>query len=398
MATLPKLAIEGGAPVRAERLAYGRQDISAADIQAVIEILNSDWLTTGPNVAAFESALSQVTRTSEAVAVNSGTAALHCAMAAIGIGVGDEVIVTAMTFAASSNAVLYQGGTPVFVDVDPATLLIDPDQVEAAITPQTKAIVAVDYAGQPADYHRLRKIAEDHNLILIADACHAIGGNFAGQPVGSLAHLSTFSFHPVKHITTGEGGAITTDNPEWAAFMRHFRNHGITTDHHQREQSGSWFYEMQVLGYNYRITDFQCGLGLKQLERLPDFIAKRQAIAERYNSIFAQMPEITTLAVQPEANHAYHLYPVLLNLEHLSVDRRSVFEALRAEGIGVNVHYIPVYWHPYYAELGYARGLCPVAEDAYSRLLSLPMFPTMSNSDFEDVIEALEKVLSAYRV
>jgi perosamine synthetase len=394
---MSQLAIDGGEPVRQNRLPYGRQDISEADIQAVADVLRSDWLTTGPNVATFEAALCETTGAAYAVAVNSGTAALHAAMAALRIAPGDEVIVTPMTFAASANAVLYVGGTPVFADVDPETLLLDPAQVERAITPRTKAIVAVDYAGQPADYARLSELAKEHNLALVDDACHAIGGSLDGKPVGTLADLNTFSFHPVKHVTTGEGGAITTHDPELAAFMRHFRNHGITTDHHQREKSGSWFYEMQMLGYNYRITDFQCVLGIKQLERLPESVEKRQEIARHYDTIFADMPEITVPIVREGAEHAYHLYPVLLNLETLKVGRHEVFEALRAEGIGINVHYVPVYWHPYYQNLGYEKGLCPVSEDAYERLLSLPMFPTMTSSDLEDVIEALQKVLGAYR-
>jgi len=392
-----RLAIDGGTPIRPNRLPYGRQSISEADIQAVVQVLRSDWLTTGPQVSAFEAALTTTTHAQEAIAVNSGTAALHAAAAAAGVGSGDEVIVTPMTFAASANCVLYLGGKPVFVDVEPHTLLLDPAGVEAAITPRTKAIIAVDYAGQPADYAALRQLAQKHNLVLIADACHAIGGSQNGQPIGTLADMSTFSFHPVKHITTGEGGAITTDNPTYAAAMRHFRNHGITTDHHQREKSGSWFYEMTDLGYNYRITDFQCALGQQQLARLPEFITKRQAIAAQYDAVFATMPEISVPGVRPGVSHAYHLYPILLNLDLFSVDRGQIFEALRAEGIGVNVHYIPVYWHPYYQNLGYARGLCPVTEDAYRRLLSLPIFPEMTNADFEDVIEALNKVFSAYR-
>lgn len=391
------LAIDGGIPIRKNRLPYGRQDISDEDIAAVVEVLRSDWLTTGPTVAEFEAELAHVTGAQHAVAVNSGTAALHTAMAALDIREGDEVIVPAMTFAASSNCVLYVGGTPVFVDVDPETLTINPSEAEKAITPRTKAIVAVDYAGQPANYTALYEIAEKHRLPMVADACHAIGGSLNSKPVGSIADLSTFSFHPVKHVTTGEGGAITTDNPDWAAKMRYFRNHGITTDHHQREKTGSWFYEMQMLGFNYRMTDFQCALGKSQLQRLPQSVQRRKEIAAQYDAIFADMPEITTLKIQEGASHAYHLYPVMLNLEMLKVDRKQVFDALRAEGLGVNVHYIPVYWHPYYQNLGYQMGLCPVAEDAYNRLLSLPMFPTMSNTDFEDTIAAVDKVISAYR-
>jgi len=391
------LAIDGGTPVRSQRLPYGRQSITDADIQAVVEVLQSDWLTTGPNVATFEAALAELTGAPHAVAVSSGTAALHTVMTAIGITQGDEVIVTPLTFAASANGVLYQGGTPVFADVDPHTLLLDPAAVEKAITPQTKAIVAVDYAGHPADYDALRQIADAHDLVLVDDACHAIGGSYKGTSVGQLADLNTFSFHPVKHITTGEGGAITTHNPDWAQAMRHFRNHGITTDHHQREQTGSWFYEMQVLGYNYRITDFQCVLGVQQLQRLPDFITKRQAIAAFYDQQFSGSALLTVPTVSDEVSHAYHLYPILLNLDALTVDRRQVFEALRAEGLGVNVHYIPVYWHPYYQALGYQKGICPVTEDAYNRLITLPIFPDMTEQDRQDVVTAVFKVLDAYR-
>ena len=394
---MSELAIDGGQPVRQERLPYGRQSISEADIEAVVAVLRSDWLTTGPNVAAFEGKIAAAAGTEHAVAVSSGTAALHAAMAAINIQSGDEVIVAALTFAASANCVLYQGGTPVFADVDPATLTLDPASAAAQITPQTRAIIAVDYAGHPADYAALRKIAREHNLILIDDACHAIGAQLDGEPVGSLADLNTFSFHPVKHVTTGEGGAITTDNAEWAASMRHFRNHGITTDHHQREKSGSWFYEMTGLGYNYRITDFQCALGSSQIDQLADFITRRGRLAAMYDAALSERYDINVPNVRPNASHAYHLYPVLLNLETLRVDRRQVFEALRAEGIGVNVHYIPVYWHPYYEARGYTKGLCPVTEDAYMRLLSLPMFPEMTPADLEDVLAALDKVLSAYR-
>jgi perosamine synthetase len=392
-----QLAIDGGSPVRTARLPYGRQSISEDDIQAVVDVLRSDWLTTGPNVAAFEEQIAAATGARHAIAVSSGTAALHAAMAAIDIQPGDEVIVTALTFAASANCVLYRGGTPVFADVDPATLMLDPASAAARITQKTRAIVAVDYAGHPADYDALRQLANDHNLILVDDACHAIGAQMDGTLVGSLADLNCFSFHPVKHITTGEGGAITTDNDQWADAMRHFRNHGITTDHHQREESGSWFYEMVDLGFNYRITDFQCALGSQQITRLPEFIQKRQALAATYDAAFADRDEITVPEVRANVSHAYHLYPILLNLHAFSADRRQIFEALRAEGIGVNVHYIPVYWHPYYQERGYAKGLCPVAEDAYERLLSLPIFPEMTLSDVEDVLAAVDKVIAAYR-
>jgi len=393
-----KLAIDGGAPVREARLPYGRQWVDEDDIAAVIEVLRSDWLTTGPKVGEFEEAFADFVGVTEAVAVSNGTAALHAAMYAANIGPGDEVIVSPMTFAASANCVVYQGGTPLFPDVDPDTLLLDPAHVEAKITSRTKAIIAVDYAGQPCDYDALQAIADQHNLTLVADACHAIGGSYQGRPVGSLADLSAFSFHPVKHITTGEGGMITTDDPNLARRMRIFRNHGITTDHRQREQQGSWFYEMVDLGYNYRLTDIQCALGLSQLRKLPGWVARRQEIARRYNAAFAEMPAVEPLVVREDVSHAYHLYMIRLDLDRLQVNRARVFAALRAEGIGANVHYIPVHYHPFYRQrFGTGHGLCPVAEAAYEQLITLPIFPHMSDDDIDDVIVAVRKVVETYR-
>lgn len=396
-ATGERLAIRGGAPVRKMMLPYGRQWLDEDDIAAVVEVLRSDWLTTGPKVAEFEQAFADFVGAREAVAVSNGTAALHAAMHAIGIGSGDEVIVPAMTFAASANCVVFQGGTPVFADVEPDTLLLDPAQVEAKITPRTKAIIAVDYTGQPCDYDALRAIADKHGLILVADACHALGGSYKGRRVGSLADLNIFSFHPVKHITTGEGGMITTDDPALARRMRVFRNHGITSDHRQREQQGSWFYEMVDLGYNYRLTDFQCALGMSQLRKLPGWVARRQEIARRYDAAFAEMPAVEPLRVRADVSHAYHLYVIRLDVTPLRATRAEVFAALRAEGIGVNVHYIPVHLHPFYRQRFSTRpGDCPVAEAVYERLLSLPIFPSMSNRDIEDVIAAVFKVCEVY--
>ncbi len=393
-----KLALEGGTPVREKMLPYGRQWLDEEDIQAVIKVLRSDWLTTGPKVAEFEQVFADFVGVREAVAVSSGTAALHAAMYAIGIGPGDEVIIPPMTFAASANCVVFQGGTPVFADVDPDTLLLDPAHVEAKITPRTKAILAVDYTGQPCDYDALRAIADRHGLILIADACHALGGSYKGRPVGSLADLSTFSFHPVKHVTTGEGGTITSDDPDLAQRMRVFRNHGITSDHRQREQQGSWFYEMVDLGYNYRLTDLQCALGMNQLRKLPGWVARRQEIARLYDAAFTEIPAVKPLGVREDVSHAYHLYVIRLNLDQLQVDRARVFVALRAEGIGVNVHYIPVHLHPFYRErFGTGPGSCPVVEGAYERLISLPMFPRMSDQDANNVIVAVCKVIEAYQ-
>jgi perosamine synthetase len=303
-----------------------------------------------------------------------------------------------MTFAASANCVVYQGGTPVFADVDADTLLLDPTKVEGLIAHRTKAIIAVDYAGQPCDYDALCDIARRHKLALVADACHALGGSYKGRPVGSLADPNTFSFHPVKHVTTGEGGMVTTDDTELARRMRIFRNHGIATNHRQREEKGSWFYEMTELGYNYRMTDFQCALGMSQLAKLPAWIARRRQIAAAYDSAFADLPEVKPLRTRPEAGHAYHLYVVQLQLERLKVDRARTFAALRAENIGVNVHYAPAHLHPFYRRrFGAKPGDCPIAQQAYDRLLTLPLFPAMTDADVSDVFAAMQKVCRASR-
>lgn len=388
-----RLAVNGGKAVRETMLPYGRQNIDDGDIAAVVEVLRSDWLTTGPKVAEFEQAFAETTGAVHAVAVANGTAALHCAIYALNIQPGDEVIVTPMTFAASANCILYQGGTPVFADVEPDTLLIDPERVREKVTPRTKAIVSVDYTGQPANYAALREIADQHGLSIIADACHAIGGSLDGRPVGTLANLSTFSLHPVKHITTGEGGVITTGSAELAQRMRVFRNHGITSDHRQRALTGGSFYEMVDLGYNYRITDIQCALGISQLKKLGASVEKRRRIASWYDAAFARTPFIQPLTVRDGAAHAYHLYVALIDLDALNSTHAGVYAALRAENIGVNVHYIPVHLHPYYQQrFGTGRGLCPVAEAAYDRMITLPIFPEMSEADADDVIEAVYKL------
>jgi perosamine synthetase len=391
-----RLAIHGGTPVRGVALPYGRQSVDAADVAAVTRSLESDWLTTGPRVAEFEGRLAARVGARHAVAVSSGTAALHAAAFAAGLGPGDEVIVPPLTFAATANAALYVGATPVFVDVQGDTLTLDPARVAAALTPRTRAIVAVDYAGLPADLDALRALAAQAGARLIDDAAHALGATLRGRPVGVLADLTTFSFHPVKHVTTGEGGMVVTDDETLAARMRRFRNHGIASDASERFARGEWHYEMVDLGFNYRLTDVQCALGLAQLERLDALLARRRVIAARYRAELATVPGIALQRLPADVEHAWHIFPILVELDRLAADRRAVFTALRAEGIGVNVHYIPVYWHPYYARLGYAKGLCPVAESVYERLITLPLFPAMSDQDVTDVVTAVRKVVDHF--
>ena len=371
-------------------LPYGRQVIEEDDIAAVVEALRSDWLTTGPRVGEFEAAVAAFCGARHGVAVSSGTAALHAAVHASGIGPGDEVIVPAITFVATANCVVYQGGIPVFADVESETLLIDPTEVARKITPKTKAIIAVDYAGQPCDYDALRQIADRHGLVLIADACHSLGGVYKKRQVGTLADLTVFSFHPVKHITTGEGGMVVTDNGERAGKMRSFRNHGIDTDHRQRERSGTWAYAMEGLGYNYRLTDLQCALGRSQLGKLPAWLAQRRRLAHDYDGLLLADERVMPLARRADNEHAFHLYVVRLAA---ALDRKAIFDGLRQRGVGVNVHYLPVHLHPYYQRVWQTGpGLCPVAEAAYGRILTLPLHQGMGEAEVARVAAALMEV------
>jgi len=373
---------------------YGRQFIDEDDIKAVSEVLKSDWLTTGPKVEQFENAVAAYTGALHAVAVSSGTAALHCAMSAIGIGPGDEVIVPPMTFAATANCVAYQGGRPVFVDVERDTLLIDAEKIEEKITPRTKAIISVDYAGQPCDYAALRRMANTHGIKLVADSCHALGAQYHGERVGRLADMTVFSFHPVKHITTGEGGMIVTDDDDFAQKMRCFRNHGINSDFKDRQAKGSWYYEMVNLGFNYRITDIQCALGLQQLKKLPAGLRRRREIAGRYDAEFRSMPSIAPLKLKEDILHAYHLYVIKIVPEKCATAKKDVFGALRAKGIGANVHYIPVHLHPFYMrEYGTSIGECPVSEEAYAQIISLPLFPAMGDREIGRVIDGVRQAV-----
>jgi perosamine synthetase len=395
--TSENLAIDGEHPVRSTLLPYGRQSIDESDIQAVVETLRSDWLTTGPKVAEFEEAMASWVGAKYAVSFSSGTAALHAATFAAGLQAGDEAITSPLTFAATANCVLYQGATPVFADVAEDTLNLDPDLAAAQITPRTKAILPVDYAGHPADLDSIQQLAERHGLIVIEDACHALGAEYRGRRVGSIAHMTVFSFHPVKHLTTAEGGMATTDNPVFTETLRRFRNHGISSDARQRQSAGQWHYEMVLLGFNYRLTDIACALGLQQMKKLEANLARRRQIAARYAAEFRNMPGVLPPQTRKDVNPAWHLYPIRLDLTKLSVGRGEIFRALRAENIGVNVHYIPVHRHPYYRDrFGYKGGEYPVAEAAYERLISLPMFHGMSDSDVDDVVRAVCKVVNHF--
>ncbi|MBZ5653915.1 MAG: UDP-4-amino-4,6-dideoxy-N-acetyl-beta-L-altrosamine transaminase [Acidobacteriia bacterium] len=394
---LEPLAIHGGTPVREKLLPYGRQSLNEEDIQTVVEVLRSDWLTTGPKVAEFEERFSAWVGAKYAVSFSSGTAALHGAAFAAGIGPGDEAVTTPMTFCATANCVLYQGAKPVFADVSADTLNLDPGEVAGKLSPRTKAILAVDYAGHPAELDALRSLAEQNKLLLIEDACHALGADYRGMRVGGIADMTVFSFHPVKHLTTGEGGMVTTNDTALAETMRRFRNHGISSEARQRQESGQWFYEMVLLGFNYRLADIACALGISQLKKLEPNLARRREIAAQYMKAFRNLRAVEVPAVRDGVNPAWHLYPIRLNLESLAVERADVVRALRAENIGVSVHYVPVHRHPYYRDrFAYQGGECPVAEDAYERLISLPMFHAMTPQDVEDVVHALQKVVAHY--
>ncbi|HEY8669332.1 MAG TPA: UDP-4-amino-4,6-dideoxy-N-acetyl-beta-L-altrosamine transaminase [Terriglobales bacterium] len=392
------LAVHGGTPVRSTLLPYGTQEILEEDIQAVVDTLRSDWLTTGPKVNEFEEAFAAWVGARHAISFSSGTAALHAAAFAAGLGPGDEAITSPLTFAATANCVLYQGANPVFADVREDTLNINPELVADRMTSRTKAILPVDYAGHPADLDFLLEIAEHRGLTIIEDACHALGAEYKSRRVGGISHMTVFSFHPVKHLTTGEGGMVTTNNPAFADTLRKFRNHGISSEARDRQREGQWHYEMVLLGFNYRLPDIACSLGLQQLNRLEANLARRREIATKYSSGLRKIPAIILPAVLPEVLPAWHLYPIRLVSAKLSAGRAEIFRALRAENIGVNVHYIPVHLHPYYKQrFGYHGGEFPIAEAAYESLISLPMFHSMSNEDFEDVIRAVGKVWDHYQ-
>ena len=374
---------------------YAKQWIDEEDIQAVTEVLRGDYLTTGPAVGKFGEDVARVAGTKYAVAIANGTAALHAAAAVAGIGPGDEVITSPITFVASANCALYLGATPVFADIDPRTYNIDPVDVERKITSRTKAIIPVHFTGQPCDMEPLREIAKRHNLIVIADGAHAVGASYKGQPAGAWADMTTYSFHPVKQVATGEGGAIATDNPEYYEKLLLFRSHGITRDPAKfRFGNQPWYYEQQTLGYNYRMTDFQAALGSSQLKKLPMFLKLRREYVRRYNEAFRDMAGIIVPWQNPVGESAWHLYIIRLEPEKLKVGRDRIFKELWARGIGVNIHYIPVYFHVYYRDLGYPQGLCPQAEKLFEEMITIPLFPAMTDADVTQVIETVKAVVS----
>lgn len=397
---MAKLAIQGGEPVRQKLIGYGHQWIDEDDIQAVEDVLRSDFLTCGPATQTAEQALCEVTGAKHAVLLNSDTSALHCACVAAGVGPGDEVITTPMTFAASANCALYCGARPVFADIDPETYEIDPASIRAHITEHTKAVVAVDYTGAAVKIDEIRAICEEHHLVFIEDAAHSIGTTYKGKKVGTLADMTCFSFHPVKTVTAGEGGAVLTDDDELYKKVVLAHAHGITHNEAWMEEApheGPWYYEQIGLGWNYRMTDIQAALLTSQLKKLDKFKARRQEIVRTYNEAFSAMPELFVQKDIPESDSCRHLYVLRLNLERLTCTRREFFDAMRAEGIGCQIHYIPTYWFPYYQHLGYKKGLCPNAEEVYKGIMSLPLFPLMSDQDVADVIAAVKKIVATYR-
>lgn len=377
-----------------KNIPYGRQWIEDDDIEAVVRVLRGDYLTTGPKIKEFEEKLANYTGAKYAVAVSNGTAALHAACFSAGIKEGDEVITTPITFAASANCVLYMGAKPVFADIDPKTYNINPEDIKAKVTDKTKAIIPVHFTGQPCDMDEIFKIAKQYNLSVIEDGAHALGAEYKGRRVGSMGDMTTFSFHPVKHITTGEGGAITTNSESIYKKLLLFRTHGITRDSNDLlNNDGSWYYEQQYLGFNYRITDIQAALGLSQLAKSERFLKLRREYVRQYNEAFRDINEISIPFELEGTNSSWHLYIIKLNMENINCDRKQIFEELQSRNIGVNVHYIPVYYHPYYMQLGYKKGICPCAEALYETIITLPLFPKMEKEDVQYVISNVKEAL-----
>lgn len=396
---MEKLAVFGGPPVRETPIYYGRQCIEQDDIYAVTEVLRSDLITCGPQVAALEKKICEVSGAKYAVVVANGTAALHLAALASGFKEGDEVIVSSITFAASANCVRYCGAKPVFADIDPETYNVDPESIRSLITPRTRGIVAVDFTGQAVDHDAIRQICEEHHLILIEDAAHAIGTKYCGRTIGSIADMTCFSFHPVKTVTGGEGGAVTTNDEQLYRKLLRLRTHGITRNQEEmvHPTDALWYNEQVELGFNYRMTDFQAALVLSQLKKLSKFAARRKEIVKRYDQVFSEMPELFVQREIPESDTVRHLYVIRLNPKKLTCTRREFFDALYAENVCPQVHYLPVYWHSYYEKLGYEKGLCPNAEAYYQWAMSIPLYYALTDEDVEDTIRAVKKVVDYYR-
>ena len=397
---MEKPAICGGTPVRSTKIFYGHQYIDDEDIQAVVEVLKSDYLTCGPKIGELEQKLCEITGAKYAVVCSNGTAALHMACQAAGVQPGDEVITTPITFAASANCALYCGASPVFADINKETYNIDPSAVKALTTEKTKAVVAVDFTGQSVELDRLLSHCRKHDLVLIEDGAHVIGTSYNGRKNGSIADMTTLSFHPVKTVTGGEGGAVLTNNEEYYQKLLLYRAHGITRDESlmEHEPDGPWYYEQIALGMNYRMTDIQAALIISQLNKLPLFSARRKEIVKKYNEAFSKLPQLFVQKEIPQSDTTRHLYILRIRPERLSIDRKQFFEALAAENICCNVHYIPTYYFPYYEKLGYKRGICPNAEKLYEEEISLPLYYAMTDQDVNDVIDAVTKIAEYYGI
>ncbi len=396
---MEKLAIDGGTPVRKAFLPYGTQWIDEEEINEVIDSLKSNWITTGPKMRLFEDLFKEFTHSKYAVAVNSGTAALHVSTSAIDINPGDEVITTPFTFVASANCVVYRGGTPIFADIRKDTFNIDPNEIKKKITSKTKAIIPVHFAGQSCEMDEINEIAKENNLFVIEDAAHAIDAEYKGHKIGNISDLTAFSFHPVKNITTAEGGMVTTNNSEIYEKLLMYRTHGISRDAVKRfGKEGDFYYDMQHLGFRYNLSELHSALGIQQLKKLESFQKRRREIVKIYNRELPTIEGLEIPFVKSDIKHSWHLYVIQLDLENLKVDRDLIFRALREENIGVNVHYIPVHYHTYYQNLlGLKKGILPIVEGIFPRILSIPIFPKMNDEDVYDVINALDKVLSFYK-
>ena len=398
---MEELAIFGGMPIRTNKIGYGRQWIDDEDIKVVSDILSGDFLTCGPIVTKCEQEIAKYVGTKHCTVCSNGTAALHIAMLAAGVGSGDDVISTPLTFSASANCALYVGAKVVFADIDKETYEISPNEIEKKITSKTKAIVSVDFTGQTADLDKIISICKKNNIILIEDGAQSFGTSYKGKKVGSIADITTFSFHPVKSITCGEGGAVTTNDDELGKKIALFARHGITHDENLMKEApheGPWYYEEIELGYNYRLTDFQAGLLLSQLKKIDKFKNRRNEIVKKYDKEFSKIPELVLQKYTEGSDTFRHLYIIQLDLNKLKCTRREAYDALAAEGIQCQIHYVPVYWFPYYQQLGFKKGLCPNAEKVYKGFITIPLFPKMTDNDVNDVLSAVKKVIKHYSV